>query len=285
LSTTEEALKKAMEKKADEARVRGDVLQNQVEEVVRSALEGGQKAHEEAPPLPNSSEPPELSPERKVLLEDILPTGQSLFWHRGINSIAVNLKLKAGEAKRGAILFASSVSAEGTTTICSNVARALAKIIPGNVLLVDCNLQRPEIHNVFKTEANPGLIDILSGEIKWEEAVRKSNLKNFFVLPLGQTIPEPLSLLGSEKMEGLLMGFKAAFEFIILDLPPILGSPLAEMIVPWVEASVLVIKAHATRREVVVKAVERIIGHKDFLGAVYNQQQFVIPKFFYKRLL
>jgi protein-tyrosine kinase len=284
LSTTEEALKKAMEKKADEARVRGDVLQHQVEEVVRNALGGAHKPHEERPSFLYFSKHSESSPERKVSLEDTLPTGQSLFWQSGINSIAVNLKLKAEEAKRRAILFASSVSGEGTTTICSNVARALTKIILGNVLLVDCNLRRPEIHKVFKTEASPGLIDILSGEIKWEEAIRKSNLKNFFVLPLGQIVPEPLSLLGSEKMEELLMVFKEAFEFIILDLPPILGSPLAEMIVPWVGASVLVIKAHATRREVVEKALVRIIGHKDFLGAVYNQQQFVIPKFFYKKL-
>ncbi len=85
-------------------------------------------------------------------------------------------------------------------------------------------------------------------------------------------------------MDQLLKSFKAAFDFIFLDAPPILGNPEAETIVPWVDASVLIVEANATRREVVLKAVKRMVGQKDFLGAIYNKQVFIIPQFLYKRL-
>lgn len=285
MSTMEEALKKAMEQK-EEVRVRGDALQQIVEEAVRKALGGNPKTEEtESSPRPFSNRTDSYA-DRKISVDEVYPKegGHSLMWHQGINSIAINIKMKIGEGKKGAVLFASSVAGEGTTTICSNVARALAKIHSGNVLLLDCNVQSPEIHKLFRTEASPGLTDILLGKVNWEEAIRKSSVRNFFILPFGQSLPDPLALLGSEGMEGLLNVLKSEFDFIFLDMPPILASAEAEMIVPWVEASVLVIKAQATRREVVMRAVERLIQYKEFTGAVFNQQEFIIPQFLYKRL-
>jgi capsular exopolysaccharide synthesis family protein len=286
LSTKEEALKKAMEQK-EEIKGRGESLQRVVEEAVRRALDGALNPEETRGASLPFSTPPEPPPERKVPVETIFSkeAEHSLWWYKGINSIAINIKMNIGEGRgKGAILFASSVSGEGTTTLCSNVSLALARVSPGNVLLLDCNAQHPEIHKLFNAEPNPGLTDILMEKINWEDGIRKSNLKNYFVLPFGQPLQEPLSLLGSEAMEGLLNVLKTDFDFIFLDAPPILGSAETEMIVPWVEALVLIIKAQSTRREVVMRAVERIIRHKELLGAILNQQEFIIPQFLYKRL-
>ncbi len=274
----EEALRKAREEK-EEIRVRGDALQHLVEDAVRKILGGALKTEQAG----IFRQP---YPEEKIPAEVFLPqaTPHSLMWFKGINSIAVNIKMKMGEGNKGAILFASSVSGEGTTTVSSNVSRALATICPGNVLLLDGNSLHPEVHKIFGTEAGPGLTDILAGKINWEVAIRETPLKNFYILPFGQSIQEPLALIGSGRMEELLNVLKSDFDYILLDTPPILVSAEAEMIVPWVEASVLVIKAHVTRREVARRAAERIIQHKDFLGAIFNQQKFFIPQFLYKRL-
>ena len=282
MSTKEEALKKAMELK-EEVRVRGDDLQQMVEEAVRKAF--GETLKEEMPPRRSFAVEGEYPPDRRTVEE--IPDrekGHTLQWYKGINSIAVNIKLKMGEGKKGTILFSSSVSGEGTTTICSSVARALSKVCTGNVLLIDCNAQNPEIHKIFNTAAVPGLTDVLYGKVNWEDAVRKSSIKNFFILPFGQSVPESLALFGSESMEGLLNTLKTTFDYICLDVPPILGSGEAEIIVQKVETSVLIVKAQATRREVVMRAAERMVQYKDFMGAVINQQEFIIPQFLYKRL-
>jgi capsular exopolysaccharide synthesis family protein len=283
LSTKEEALKKAMELK-EEMRFRGDDLQQLVEGAVRKAL--GETQKEEGSPKRPVFFETEHHPEGRAAAGEIFPkeSGRSLQWHQAIDSIAVNIKIKLGEGKKGAVLFTSSVSGEGTTTVCSNVSRALAKFCPGNILLLDCNALHPEIHRLFRTESGPGLTDILMGKIHWEDAVRKSNVRNFYVLPFGQPLQEPLSLLGSEGMGRLLNVLKTNFDFILIDSPPILQSTEAELIAPWVEGVVLVINAHTTRREVVMRAAERMIQQKEFLGAVFNQQEFIIPQFLYKRL-
>ena len=265
---------------------RGDSLQQVVEEAVRKALDGALNLEEERPSPRSFATQTEPYPDRKFPVEAIFPkeTDHSLWWTKGINAIAANIKLKMGEGKKRAILFTSSTSGEGTTTVCSHVSLALARVYTGNVLLLDCNAQHPEIHTLFNTETAPGLTDILTERMPWADAVRKSNLKNFFILPFGPPLQEPLSLLGSEAMEGLLNNLKTDFDFLFLDAPPVLRSSEAEMILPWVEASVLIIKAHTTRREVVMRAVERLIRHKEFMGAVLNQQEFMIPKFIYQRL-
>ena len=285
MSTKEEALKKAREQR-EELMGRGESLRQVVEEAVRKALDGALYSEEAGGVSPAFTPPPEPPGERKVPAESLFfkEAEHSLWWYKGINSIAVNIKLTMGEGKKGAVLFTSSVSGEGTTTLCSHVSLTMARVSSAQVLLLDCNVQHPEIHKLFNTESVPGLTDILMEKTNWEEAIRKTNLKNYYVLPFGQPIQEPLSLLGSEAMEGLLNVLKTDFDFIFLDAPPILGSAEAEMIVPWVEAAVLVSKAHATRREVALRAVERIIRHREFMGAILNQQEFIIPQFLYKRL-
>ncbi len=268
----------------EEIRFRGDDLQQLVEGAVRKAL--GETQKEEGSPKRPVFFETEHHPEGRAAAGEILPreSGGSLQWHQGIDSIAVNIKLKIGEGKKGAVVFTSSVSGEGTTTVCSNVSRALAKVCPGNILLLDCNAHHPEIHRLFGTEGVPGLTDILMGRIHWEDAVRKSNVRNFYVLPFGQPLQESLSLLGSEGMGQLLNVLKTDFDFILMDSPPILQSAGAELIAPWVDGVILVIKANTTRREVVMRAVERMIQQKGFLGTVLNQQEFIIPQYLYKRL-
>jgi protein-tyrosine kinase len=283
VSTKEEALKRAMEQR-EGVRVRGEDLQHLAEEAVRKAF--GKTRREEGEfyaSIDDDREPLQTQEtvEREIFRQE---EGHSPLWYKGIHSLAINIRLKMGEGKKGAILFASSVSGEGTTTICAGTSRALAKVTGAPVLLLDCSAQQPGIHKVFPIEPVPGLTDVLLGNVHWEQAVRKSTLKNFFILPFGEPVPEPLSLLGSERMERLLEVLKVEFGTLFIDTSPILVSAEAEMIVPWVEASILVIKARATRREVVMRAVERMIQYKDFMGAVLNQQEFIIPQFLYKRL-
>ncbi len=279
MSSREEALKKARAQKEEtRARSRGEVLRQLVEDSVRKAL-GGDLKTEQAEVYPGPYPPLEGEPypEQKAPIEGVR-SAHSLMWAKEVHSIAAGIKMKMGKGKRGTIMVVSSVPGEGTTTISLNISRALAKISSGNVLLLDCNSRHPEIHEIFGIEASPGFTDILAGKVSWKEAIRGTTLRNFFLLPFGQALEEPLALIGSGRMEELLKGLESDFNYIFLDTPPILVSAEAEMIVSWVEAAVLVIKAQATHREVAVSAVERIVQHKDFLGAIFNQQSFNLPR-------
>jgi protein-tyrosine kinase len=284
LSTKEEALKKALEKKG-ESRAGGEDLQQQAEDAVRRAISdslseevGGQTA------IKAESETPRCN--GGIPLEGDLSTEpvSSLSWQGGIKAIAVNIKLKLGEGKKGGVLLVSSVPGEGTTTLCAHVGQALARLLPGKVLLMDCNAQKPEIHKIFKTEAAPGLMEIIQGQTSWPEAIRRSTLENFYILPFGQKPAEPLLILGSRGMEEFLKTLKEHFDIILMDAPPVLTSLEAEWIAPRVEHIILVIKAQSTKREVVLKAMGRLRPYKEFMGAILNQQNFSVLPFLYKKI-
>ena len=251
-------------------------LQQAVEEAVRKALDGTLSLDgEDSSPRQSFTVRMNTAP-GNAFSGAAFPSGNvehPLWRSKEIDSIAINLKMQIGEGKKGVVLFTSSVTGEGTTTVCSNVSLALTKICTGNILLLDGNARHPQIHALFDLDPLPGLTEVLLGKIHWEDAVRISDLKNFYILPFGQPLRDPLALLGSEGMEGLLNDLKTEFDFILLDLPPILESAEAEMIAPWVEASVLIIQARATRKEVVMRAVEKFIRHRTFLGAVFNQRK------------
>jgi protein-tyrosine kinase len=284
LSTKEEALKKALEKK-EESRAEGEDLQQRVEEAVRKAISDSLTEEVESPAaLKMENEHPDgqdtETGEKEILIKE---PGGPLSWQGGISGIAINIKLKLGEEGKGAILFVSSVSGEGTTTLCAHVGQALARLVPGKVLLVDGNGHKPEIHKIFKTEAVPGIMEILQEKRPWPEAIRRSTIHNFYILPFGQKPAEPLLILGSRGMGELLKVLKENFDLILIDAPPILSSLEAEGIASRVEHIILVIKAQSTRRELVWKAMDRLRHYKEFMGAILNQQTFLLSPFLHKK--
>jgi protein-tyrosine kinase len=283
LSTKEEALKRALEKK-EEGRAGGEDVQQRVEDAVRRAISGSLSEEVEGQTTFRAESDHPRS-QGGIQLEDYLSKepGGALSWQGGIKAIAVNIKLKLGEGKKGGILFVSSIPGEGTSTICAHVGQALARLIPGKVLLMDCQAQKPEIHKIFKTEAVPGLMEIIQGRTSWPEAIRKSIIENFYILPFGQKPKEPMLILGSRGMEDLLKALKENFDIILMDAPPILTSVEAEWIAPRVENIILVIKAQSTRRDVVLQAMERIRHYKEFMGAILNQQNFIVTPFLFKK--
>ena len=283
MSAREEALRKA-DRQKEEVRVRGEALQQLVEDAVRKAIGDSLSEGELRLPVPPEKEP--LPPEGGLPLGDRPLEGAESGspWTGSLHSIAATLKLKMGEARKGAVLFTSSVSGEGTTTLCAHIARALARIQADEVLLLDLNVLNPGIHRLFNTAAGPGVGEILQGSRHWREGIRDTTLDNFHVLPFGQTPVEPRTMFRSGGLEKLLLDLKGRFDCLLIDAPPILSGIAAEMMAPWVDGVVLVIKAGATRREVVQRAVAHIKPYGEFWGALLNQQEWSIPSFLYRRL-
>lgn len=272
MSTREEALKKTRSPE-ESLKEQGDLLRQMVEEAVRKVLDGTPPSggKEISSALTATLQPPFLEPEEKGPVVLSQAEEDSRTWGPGINPVAVALKKINRTGGKGAVLFTSSLSGEGSSTVCTRVSKVLAQICSGNILLLDGNVRHPSIHKFFKTGAEPGLMDILTGKFRWEEAVRKSNRLNYYVLPSGGLVENPLFWLGSERMAELLALLKTEFEFVLLDAPPLLENAETELFLPWMEATVLVIKARRTPRETARRAANRLQGYKNFLGAVLNR--------------
>jgi capsular exopolysaccharide synthesis family protein len=168
--------------------------------------------------------------------------------------------------------FSSALPLEGKTLI-SVVMGTVVASENKKVLVVDGDLRRPRIHSIFNSKAHDaGLSDLITGKcLDIKEAIRKSSVPGLYYMTAG-TIPDnPVALLKSERTHDILEACKKAFDFIILDAPPVLGLVDATILSGYADGLILVAKAGSTPVEVLRRAKESVFrGQVRLLGIVLN---------------
>ena len=169
------------------------------------------------------------------------------------------------------ILLTSSVPSEGKTTISLNVAGSLAQM-DKKVLLLDCDLRKPRIHNVFETDRYPGLSDYLFSNASLEEITRKTKLENLSVITSGTIPPNPSELLASKQMKEFLEKMKGIYDFIVIDSPPYISVTDAEILFRITDGTILVLRAGKTPADAFFRTCEKLmkLDSHNFLGVVFN---------------
>jgi capsular exopolysaccharide synthesis family protein len=168
------------------------------------------------------------------------------------------------------MVITSAGPADGKTTTSSNVAATFAQ--QGmRVVLVDCDLRRPRIHEVFGIDKEPGLSQLILGYNSVEEVLRPSGVENLSVLASGTPPPNPSELLGSQRMLQVLEELRGRFDLVVLDTPPVLLAPEASVLAAGADGVVLVVRAAVTQRAAAQDAAQqlRTVG-ANLVGAVLN---------------
>lgn len=109
---------------------------------------------------------------------------------------------------------------EGKSTVSANLAISFSKM-EKRVLLVDCDLRRPNVHNFFKLKNNLGLSNIIGKMVTFDEVVHRNVLPNLDVLPSGTIPPNPSELLCSSTFVDMINRLYPEYDYIIFDTPPI----------------------------------------------------------------
>lgn len=173
-------------------------------------------------------------------------------------------------AKMKVILVTSSAPTEGKTIIATNLAGSFSQINK-KVLLVDCDLRKPRVHNVFNMNRHPGLVDYLFSHNTLDEIIRTTEMPNLDFIPCGTIPPNPAELMESEAMLNFLNELRGRYDFIILDTPPVIAVTDSEILSRYVDGSILVVSADTTEMELLRRAGEIMRqGTHHFIGAVLN---------------
>jgi len=147
------------------------------------------------------------------------------------------------------VLVTSAQSREGKTIVAMNLAVSLAKL-GRSTLLIDADMRRPSIQNYFpqgKSQLGP----YLAGKGKWQDIVSHTPVNGLDVL-LGGSVPaNPAELLSSDAMRRLVQEAAAAYQFVILDSPPLLNVADSRILASLADSTVLVVKSGDTPRQVV----------------------------------
>ncbi len=178
---------------------------------------------------------------------------------------------KLGKNKIKTILITSSAPKEGKTTASVNLAGSFA-LAGKKTIILDADLRKPRVHNVFKVKRYPGFTDYFFGQVTYDEILRKSEMDNLYYITAGTIPPNPSEILGSEQMEKFLAGLRRDFDVVIIDSPPIIAVTDSEILSRIVDASILVVSANITEVDLMQKSVE-LLSHDEgtFIGVLLNR--------------
>jgi len=170
------------------------------------------------------------------------------------------------------IMVTSAVPGEGKSFVASNLAISIAQNIDEHVLLMDCDLRLPSIHNRFHFESKTGLSDYLTGDVPLSSLLVKVGVDKLSILPGGKPPANPAELLSSEKMTQLLEEVKLRYEdrYIIIDSAPPQLTAESSALARQVDGIVLVINYGKTKRELISDLIE-ILGKEKIIGIVFNR--------------
>jgi protein-tyrosine kinase len=170
------------------------------------------------------------------------------------------------------VMITSARPGDGKTLTAANLALTLSESYRRQVLLIDADLRRPSLHDVFRVPNLSGLNDGLKARKDSKLAVMKIT-ETLTLLPAGRPDPDPMSTLTSPRMAEILAEGAARFDWVIVDTAPLGLLADAHLLSTMVDGALLVIRAGETPFAAVSKALEAL-GRDRVLGAVLNA---VIP--------
>jgi len=191
-----------------------------------------------------------------------------------------NLRETGAAAELKSILITSAVTGEGKSTISSLLAITAARKAV-KTMLIDCDLRRPILHQLFQLERLGGLPEGISDGISFKRARKKTSLEHLDVVTAGKATAHPSELFDSQAIDSLIRELKFYYDFLVIDSPPVIPVSDPMLLSKSVDGVILVVKAGATAREVVRRAVDIMnTNNANALGVVLNNAKSSLPYYY-----
>ena len=182
-----------------------------------------------------------------------------------------SLRLKDAGRAAQCILITSTLPDEGKSFVAANLALTFAAH-GEKVVLLDCDLRRPRLHDSFRISNRRGVIDLCSGDrLRIEDVVFATAHPGLDLIPSGGRAQNPTHILNSAAFERLLATLRSRYDRIVIDTPPIAAVSDALIILPLVDGSLFTILFNKVRRHAAQHAARRLLeASTPNLGALLN---------------
>lgn len=182
------------------------------------------------------------------------------------------------------ILITSSISGEGKSTVAGNLAISLSKN-NHKVLVIDCDLRRPSLHNKFNIENEYGVGEVLLGDNELKSSIKKIDSR-LSVLTAGKIKNDTAELFATENMKQLLDEVRITYDYIIIDSAPIIPVADTSVLARVIDAAVLVVRANKSIEKLVIQGYEKLKKTSiKILGTVSNDSKRKSMNKFYMQYL
>ena len=193
-----------------------------------------------------------------------------------VRSIKLAIDVNRGVETNKVVGFTSSMPEEGKSTTSTAVA-LLAAQANARVILIDCDLRNPALSRHLAPRATIGLLEVLSGNASLDDAICRDPVTNLAFMPavLKSPLANSSELLASDAMKNLFEQLREQFDYIVVDLSPLVPIVDVRSALSFVDAYVLIIEWGTTSVDTVQRAVHsaRAVSDK-VIGVVLNKVDF-----------
>jgi polysaccharide biosynthesis transport protein len=210
---------------------------------------------------------------RKLLRRSEVVTDQAGAdgFSESLRMVRTNLAFFCEQGMPRVIVVTSTSRGEGKTLVATNLAVALAQARQ-RVLLVDGDMRRPRLHEIFAVERGPGLADLLSSPELGTSVLRETQQPNLTLMAAGSEPAQTADLLGFDPITQLLAALDRTFDWVIVDSPPVDAATDACLLAHRVSRVLFVVAGRRVSRTAARTAVDRLSASgADFVGAVLTR--------------
>jgi non-specific protein-tyrosine kinase len=180
-------------------------------------------------------------------------------------TLRTNLSFYSLDEPLRTLVVTSPAPEEGKSTTIANLAVTMAQS-GRRTILVDCDLRRPSLHELFDVGNEEGFTTMVLDEATGP-VLKNTGVEKLWLVPSGPQPPNPADLLGSRQVDRVIGMLKEKADIVLIDAPPVIGVTDAAVLGAKVDGVLLVISAGKTRREHATRAKEllekakvRIVG-------------------------
>jgi succinoglycan biosynthesis transport protein ExoP len=192
-----------------------------------------------------------------------------------------SLRLKDESKNAKCILITSTIPGEGKSFTTTNLALTFAAH-GERVVIVDCDLRKPNIHKSFRVENLSGVIDVCAGTATIEDVVVRNVQPNVDVIPAGGRAKNPTQILNSKGFEVMISDLRKTYDRVFVDTPPLAAVSDALIILPLVDGSIFTIFFNKVRRKAAQFSAKKLSeANVPNFGAVLNGLNLAVSGYYY----
>lgn len=220
------------------------------------------------------NESPQLNPAEGKEPELEITEGVFFAFREAFRTLHTNLSFMKPDQSVKSLVICSCIPGEGKSTVALNLARAAAAT-GKRVLLVDADLRRPKLHQVFEIPNQYGLSNVISSGLSLEGVIQTSPVdNNLSILTSGPIPPDSNRLLGSDKMKQLAQDWENEYDLVIYDTPPLGGLADAKLLTPLTSGLIMVVGLGVIDRDIFKEVMETLrVAQTKILGLVPNARR------------
>jgi tyrosine-protein kinase Etk/Wzc len=183
--------------------------------------------------------------EEEYLMVDKHPQSQIA---EAFRVIRTNLSYFASKSKHKIILVTSTMPGEGKTFTAVNIATILTRA-KKKVVLLDLDLHKPKQANAFNLQNDVGVTSYIVGKATINQITKDSGIEDLKIILSGPRTPNASELILDENLEKLISELKEAYEYVIIDTPPIGLLSDALVLMKQSDINIFVMKAGVSKRD------------------------------------